>query len=682
MSDLLIGYTFDPRVHAYRNLATGRLVARARILELLDAQVTQRGNRLARLTLDFASNQMDASHWLAIMKDELRRAALEYAALGRGGWERLDAKAWGRVGGILQADLRRLIAFADDIASEKLSEAQILNRLGMYLGNMRRNFWDAERDALRLMAGRYRERRVLGISEHCDDCVVYARLGWQPFGVLPVPGERSQCLTNCRCILERQFIKSKQGQLSKWTGGEVALFNPRHEPAGSPIGGRFAHARLGSATPSNTDETALNAATKQIAELRSGRSPTMRYRGVEAFVLEKGAFFPGAPKPAGVKWGVQKQCYMNAYKLADSDSDRYAYVEGLALPDFEWPMGFEHAWVVDRQNGQVVDNTWRKPGRAYFGVEMPLDKVRNVLLETKVYGVLPEAYRSTVDVYDMAEEADLFNPRHYPAGPRGGQFAPAGMSQVPGTIMSTQGVRTVVGTGKSDFATAAKNGKIATSKYLGGGVCDSQIVEYQDDGRGVWKGLEDSSGDHQGWHEVAAYELSEALGLHVVPKTVYAKNELREPGTAQEFLEGATLGRYRHATAEDADRAERILVLDYVIRNGDRHGGNYLWDQAGHLTAIDHGHARFNRVQAENIVPYNDFVNLKLANAMGGTLRPKIYGRTQIRIPLSDAIQRSLRGITEARIQMIIGSDHESSAWAVWDNIQDLIKNPYMDWHR
>ena len=103
---LLTGYQYDPRLHAYRNLKTGRTVARAKIVELLDAQVQARGDRLARLTLDYKDGVLDASTWLATMRDELRRAALENLAIGSGGHDRVSQAGYGRVGQSLREDYR------------------------------------------------------------------------------------------------------------------------------------------------------------------------------------------------------------------------------------------------------------------------------------------------------------------------------------------------------------------------------------------------------------------------------------------------------------------------------------------------------------------------------------------------------------------------------------------------
>lgn len=202
---ILAGYRFDPSLRGggqYRDLRTGRLVARQKIVELLEAQVQQRADRLARLTMNFASNEITARDWLNTMRDELRRAHLQNRALGAGGWGKLTPHDFGAVGRALQDDYRRLIGFASGIARGEVSEAQALNRLNMYLGQARKQYWIAqqERAVANVKAGMLvMARRYLGIAEHCNSCVVYARAGWQPVEHLPPPGEGSECDGNCRC---------------------------------------------------------------------------------------------------------------------------------------------------------------------------------------------------------------------------------------------------------------------------------------------------------------------------------------------------------------------------------------------------------------------------------------------------------------------------------------------------
>ncbi|MFE7131680.1 SCO1664 family protein [Streptomyces sp. NPDC057638] len=119
--------------------------------------------------------------------------------------------------------------------------------------------------------------------------------------------------------------------------------------------------------------------------------------------------------------------------------------------------------------------------------------------------------------------------------------------------------------------------------------------------------------------EVAAYEISEALGWRLVPPTVLrdgpygrgmvqlwieADGDTEAPGSSLlALVEGDTpgdgwkavgfadVGEGRTALLVHADdaRLRRLAVLDAVINNGDRKGGHLLPAPDGALYAIDHG---------------------------------------------------------------------------------------------
>ncbi|WP_394435341.1 SCO1664 family protein [Streptomyces sp. SGAir0957] len=125
--------------------------------------------------------------------------------------------------------------------------------------------------------------------------------------------------------------------------------------------------------------------------------------------------------------------------------------------------------------------------------------------------------------------------------------------------------------------------------------------------------------------EVAAHEVSEALGWALVPPTVLrdgpygegmcqlwidgpdedtesggegteagkllALVDAEEPAEGWKAIGFAEIEEGRTALLVHADdaRLRRLAVLDAVINNGDRKGGHLLVDAAGHLYGIDHG---------------------------------------------------------------------------------------------
>jgi len=93
-------------------------------------------------------------------------------------------------------------------------------------------------------------------------------------------------------------------------------------------------------------------------------------------------------------------------------------------------------------------------------------------------------------------------------------------------------------------------------------------------------------------NEVAAYQLSEELGLKVVPPTVL-KEQYGQRSSLQTWQTDCKSGK--EVSAKDIDPAtmRKTLILDHVINNPDRHGNNYLVKEDGTLSAIDNGSAFF-----------------------------------------------------------------------------------------
>jgi uncharacterized repeat protein (TIGR03843 family) len=91
--------------------------------------------------------------------------------------------------------------------------------------------------------------------------------------------------------------------------------------------------------------------------------------------------------------------------------------------------------------------------------------------------------------------------------------------------------------------------------------------------------------------EVAAYELSEALGWGFVPPTLERSDGPLGPGSLQMFVD-ADFEQHYFTLMED-DRHHRVLkrmaTFDFLANNADRKGGHCLLDADGRIWAIDHG---------------------------------------------------------------------------------------------
>ncbi len=91
--------------------------------------------------------------------------------------------------------------------------------------------------------------------------------------------------------------------------------------------------------------------------------------------------------------------------------------------------------------------------------------------------------------------------------------------------------------------------------------------------------------------EVAAYEVSQALGWGVVPETVLrTKGAPYGEGSLQRFVDADFEQHYFTLLEDDTWRAElvRIAVFDLVVNNADRKSGHCLLAE-GRIWAIDNG---------------------------------------------------------------------------------------------
>lgn len=96
------------------------------------------------------------------------------------------------------------------------------------------------------------------------------------------------------------------------------------------------------------------------------------------------------------------------------------------------------------------------------------------------------------------------------------------------------------------------------------------------------------SGLHQ--REVAAYELSRALGWDVVPVTVHRDGPFG-PGSLQRFVDADFEQHYFTLYEDEAHHPtlRRLCAFDVVGNNTDRKSGHCLLADDGRIFGIDHG---------------------------------------------------------------------------------------------
>lgn len=88
--------------------------------------------------------------------------------------------------------------------------------------------------------------------------------------------------------------------------------------------------------------------------------------------------------------------------------------------------------------------------------------------------------------------------------------------------------------------------------------------------------------------EMAAFELSQALGWGLVPPTVLRQGPLGL-GALQLFIPHDPEEHFLVLERPDPATVARLVAFDVIINNADRKSGHVLRDETGRLWAIDHG---------------------------------------------------------------------------------------------
>jgi uncharacterized repeat protein (TIGR03843 family) len=90
--------------------------------------------------------------------------------------------------------------------------------------------------------------------------------------------------------------------------------------------------------------------------------------------------------------------------------------------------------------------------------------------------------------------------------------------------------------------------------------------------------------------EVAAYEVSRALGWDIVPVTVMREDAPFGPGAVQRFVDHDPDDHYFTLLEHHEDRFREFAAFDVLVNNTDRKGGHCLYDRANDVVVgIDHG---------------------------------------------------------------------------------------------
>jgi hypothetical protein len=140
---------------------------------------------------------LDDSEFRLAMAQAIKRGHVAAAAVAAGGKANLTPTDLGSIGNRLKSEYKYLDRFVRGV-DDPSGYGNAAARAAMYGRAILATYEDTRRRAMRAN-GATLERRVLGPAQHCDPCVSYAAMGWQPAGSLPGVGEACDCHSNCHC---------------------------------------------------------------------------------------------------------------------------------------------------------------------------------------------------------------------------------------------------------------------------------------------------------------------------------------------------------------------------------------------------------------------------------------------------------------------------------------------------
>jgi hypothetical protein len=202
-STLTSGIGWNDISGRYINLRTGQFVPQTAVSNALQQTIDTQAKTVANLTTQFKNGAVTLAEWRTGMAQSVKVTHLASSALANGGWAQMTQADYGRVGQLVRQQYAYLDRFASDIASGKQKFDGTLDRRAKMYTDAGRQTYESARRAEDRLRGLDEERNIRYDGDSCDGCIEAEAMGWQPVGVIPLPGTRD-CRTNCRCRLERR----------------------------------------------------------------------------------------------------------------------------------------------------------------------------------------------------------------------------------------------------------------------------------------------------------------------------------------------------------------------------------------------------------------------------------------------------------------------------------------------
>lgn len=194
-------YGYNPKSRRYVNLKSGRFVPAKDVRAAVDAVIDAESMKAQTLGQQLIDGKVTLADWQGQMASNLKTLHVAMGVGGNGGFQNTSSADFGFIGSLIKKQYSFLRDFAKQIAEKTQSlNGSLLIRAAMYAQAARSTFEFVVARAAG-NGGATQSRSVLGIADHCEQCVSEASKGWVEIGSLIPIGERL-CRANCHCRLD------------------------------------------------------------------------------------------------------------------------------------------------------------------------------------------------------------------------------------------------------------------------------------------------------------------------------------------------------------------------------------------------------------------------------------------------------------------------------------------------
>ena len=199
------GITWSDEKDGYVYKGNNVKVTQKELYKVVAQEVERYERKQQTLATRFVNGNVSFEDWQKQSKELVKQSHVNMTRLGRGGKDRTFGIHYLQTAQDLRTNhYPALKQFAQDIKDGKLTNKQIIARSKLYGSASKTAFERARvtpdyKNPTQLRLGR---RRLGSCRNHCQDCISYALIGWQPLEQIILPGTNCACHGNCCCSIE------------------------------------------------------------------------------------------------------------------------------------------------------------------------------------------------------------------------------------------------------------------------------------------------------------------------------------------------------------------------------------------------------------------------------------------------------------------------------------------------